>query len=206
MLLRTLLRTHFYCKTHRRPPSQNPSENPFPRTLPRTFSEPFSERCVAVRPLRRAPYSCGSKRSAKGGAACEGTTDMRGTGILRRARVQPASASEKDCEGPEAISIGQAPEFQETQGNFERYHSCQSISQARKRSTNPNFWIRISSVGMGVFHVKGWGPKRSVCPLKPREKKPFLWEIPRDVAGGGGQRVCVQNLAPNFKHEIVIFE
>ena len=57
-LLRTLLRTPFYCKTHRRPPSQNPSENPFPRTLPRTFSEPFSERCVAVRPLRRASYSC----------------------------------------------------------------------------------------------------------------------------------------------------
>ena len=55
-LLRTLLRTVFYCKTHRRPPSQNPSENPFPRTLPRTFSEPFSERCVAVRPVRRAPY------------------------------------------------------------------------------------------------------------------------------------------------------
>ena len=55
-LLRTLLRTLFYCKTHRRPPSQNPSENPFPRTLFRTFSEPFSERCVAVRPLRRAPY------------------------------------------------------------------------------------------------------------------------------------------------------
>ena len=55
-LLRTFLRTLFYCKTHRRPPSQNPSENPFPRTLPRTFSEPFSERCVAVRPLRRAPY------------------------------------------------------------------------------------------------------------------------------------------------------
>ena len=54
-LLRTLLRTLFCCKTHRRPPSQNPSENPFPRTLPRTFSEPFSERCVAVRPLRRAP-------------------------------------------------------------------------------------------------------------------------------------------------------
>ena len=54
-LLRTLLRTLFYCKTHRRPPSQNPSENPSPRTLPRTFSEPFLERCVAERPLRRAP-------------------------------------------------------------------------------------------------------------------------------------------------------
>ena len=55
LLLRTLLRTLFYCKTHSRPPSQNPFENPFPRTLPRTFSEPFLERCVAVRPLRRAP-------------------------------------------------------------------------------------------------------------------------------------------------------
>ena len=54
-LLRTLLKPLFYCKTHRRPPSQNLSENPFPRTLSRTFSEPFSERCVAVRPLRRAP-------------------------------------------------------------------------------------------------------------------------------------------------------
>ena len=57
-LLRTLLRTLFYCKTHSKTPSKNPSENPspepFPRTLPRTFSEPFSERCVAVRPLRRA--------------------------------------------------------------------------------------------------------------------------------------------------------
>ena len=58
-LLRTLLRTLFYCKTHSRPSSQNPSENPFPRTLPRTFSEPFLERCVAVRPLRRAPYFSG---------------------------------------------------------------------------------------------------------------------------------------------------
>ena len=60
-LLRTLLRTLSYCKTHSRPPSQNPSENPFPRTLPRTlpktFSEPFLECCVAVRPLRRAPYT-----------------------------------------------------------------------------------------------------------------------------------------------------
>ena len=27
---------------------------PFPRTLPKTFSEPFLERCVTVRPLRRA--------------------------------------------------------------------------------------------------------------------------------------------------------
>ena len=50
-LLRPLLRTLFHCKTHSKPPSQNPSP-----ALPRTFSEPFfAERCVAVRPLRRAP-------------------------------------------------------------------------------------------------------------------------------------------------------
>ena len=54
-LLKTLLRTHFYCKTHSRPPSQNPSENPSPEPFPRTFSEPLLERCVAIRPLRRAP-------------------------------------------------------------------------------------------------------------------------------------------------------
>ena len=64
-LLRTLLGTLFYCKTHSRPPSQNPSENPFPRTLPRTFSEPFLEGCVAIRPLRRAPKNS-LKRDSEG--------------------------------------------------------------------------------------------------------------------------------------------
>ena len=41
----------FYCKTHSRPTSENPSESPSPEPFP----EPFLERCVAVRPLRRAP-------------------------------------------------------------------------------------------------------------------------------------------------------
>ena len=57
-LQRTLLRTLFHCKTHSKPHSENPSPEPLQnllRTLPRTFSEPFLERCVAVRPLRRAP-------------------------------------------------------------------------------------------------------------------------------------------------------
>ena len=76
-LLRTLLRTLFYCKTHRRPPSQNPSENPFPRTLSRTFSEPFSERCVAVRPLRRAPYPS----PLRGGNSGNGLQDPDSTPI-----------------------------------------------------------------------------------------------------------------------------
>ena len=29
----------------------------------------------------------------------------------------------------------------------------------------------LSSGGVGVFHVKGWRPKSSVCPLKPKEPK-----------------------------------
>ena len=32
---------------------------------------------------------------------------------------------------------------------------------------------RTSSVGVGVFHVKGWGPKSSVCPSNPRKTKFF---------------------------------
>ena len=31
----------------------------------------------------------------------------------------------------------------------------------------PHFWVRISSGGVGVFHMQGWGPKSSVCPSKP---------------------------------------
>ena len=44
-------------------------------------------------------------------------------------------------------------------------------SQARKRSTNPNFWVQTSSSGVGVLRVKGRGPKSSVCPSKPREDR-----------------------------------
>ena len=48
---------------------------------------------------------------------------------------------------------------------------------------NPNFWVRISSAGVGVFHVKGgWGPKNSVCPSKPG-KPNFFGGISRDFAG-----------------------
>ena len=45
-----------------------------------------------------------------------------------------------------------------------------------KRSANSKFWVRISSGGVRVFHVKGWGPTSSEC---PRETKTF-W---RDVVG-----------------------
>ena len=56
--------------------------------------------------------------------------------------------------------------------------------QARKRNPNPNFLIRIFSSGVGVFHVKGWGPKSSVCPSKPGKIKLFGRDIPgfcRDI-------------------------
>ena len=39
---------------------------------------------------------------------------------------------------------------------------------------------------VGVFHVKGWRPKSSVCPSKPRQTKLFWWDIPefcRDILG-----------------------
>ena len=45
--------------------------------------------------------------------------------------------------------------------------------RARKRSPNPNVLVRISSSGVGVFRVKGRGPKSSVCPSKPRDTKLF---------------------------------
>ena len=70
------------------------------------------------------------------------------------------------------------------------YH--QSFAQpdfsARKKSTNPNFRVWIFSGGVGVFHVKGWGPKSSACPSKPG-KSNFFGGISRDFAGyPGGAR------------------
>ena len=58
--------------------------------------------------------------------------------------------------------------------------------QGRKRNPNPNCLVRISSGGVGVFHVKGWGPKSSVCPSKPRETKLFggtSRDFARDIPG-----------------------
>ena len=54
--------------------------------------------------------------------------------------------------------------------------------QAREKSTNPNFRVRIFSGGVGVFHVKGWGPKSSICPSKPG-KSNFFGGISQDFAG-----------------------
>ena len=48
--------------------------------------------------------------------------------------------------------------------------------------TNPNFWVRIFSGGVGVFHAKGWGKRSSVWTSK-LGKSNFFGGISRDFAG-----------------------
>ena len=67
--------------------------------------------------------------------------------------------------------------------------SLASKCQGRERNPNTNFLVRISSGGVVVFHMKGWGPKSSVCPSKQKNKKKqkikpnFLAGYPGIVAG-----------------------
>ena len=39
-----------------------------------------------------------------------------------------------------------------------------AIRSGKKEEHKPKLWVRISSGGVGVFHVKGWGLKSWVCP------------------------------------------
>ena len=84
------------------------------------------------------------------------------------------------------------------QNDVENVPPCCRKNQARKRNPNPNFLVRIFSGGVRVFHLKGWGPKSSVCPSKPG-KLNFFGGISRDFAGISRRRpkslrkkVCVQ--------------
>ena len=52
----------------------------------------------------------------------------------------------------------------------------------KKNEPKSNFLVQISSGGVGVFSVKGWGPRSSICPSKPRETK-HLGGISWDFAG-----------------------
>ena len=74
------------------------------------------------------------------------------------------------------------------------------MHQARKRNPNLNFLVRIFSGGVGVFHVKGWGPKSSVCPLKP-EKANFLAGFPGSLPGfpGGARKFEKKKFVFNFR-------
>ena len=75
--------------------------------------------------------------------------------------------------------------------------------QARRRNPTPNFLVPISSRGVGVFHVKGWGPKTSVCPSK-KGKPNLLAGYPgvcRDIPGVPQKlekQVCIKFLAPKI--------
>ena len=60
------------------------------------------------------------------------------------------------------------------------------ISSGKKKEPEPNFFGPDIFGGVGVFHVKGWGPKGSVCPSNARKTKLFggisqiFWrDIPR---------------------------
>ena len=90
------------------------------------------------------------------------------------------------CLWPTSVFTGSLPLF-----NPARKLLNTNIYQGRKRNPNLNFLVRIFSGGVGVFHVKGWGPKSSVCPSKPRETKLFWRGIPGFSPGypGGARKV-----------------
>ena len=90
-LLSTLLRNPFFTVKPIAGPLLRTLLRTLPQNLSRTFSEPFLERCVAVRPLRRAPQPPpGSFCNAPGGggrsqAVCGGE-------VLARRGVPPSGA------------------------------------------------------------------------------------------------------------------
>ena len=76
------------------------------------------------------------------------------------------------------------------------------IYQGRKRNPNPNFGVRISSGGVGVFHVKGWGPRSSVCPFEAQGNQTFWRDIPglcRDIPRVP-EKFEKKSLAPNLRY------
>ena len=52
-----------------------------------------------------------------------------------------------------------------------------------KRSTNSNFWVRISSGGVRVVHVKGYGAKKLGMSLETQGDQTFWWRVSRKIAG-----------------------
>ena len=60
----------------------------------------------------------------------------------------------------------------------------ETVVREEKGSQTQTFRSGISSGGVGLFHVKEWGPKSSVCPSKPRETKfcgGISWDFCRDI-------------------------
>ena len=66
--------------------------------------------------------------------------------------------------------------------------NCRGRFQERKKNPNPDFLVRISSGGVGVFHVKGVGAKKFGMSFdsKSRETKLFggiSRDFCRDIPG-----------------------
>ena len=89
--------------------------------------------------------------------------------------------------GPEKVPI--CPK----KARFARKDSSEGIYfKKEKGSQAQTFGSGYFRVGWGVFHVKGWGPKSSACPSKPRETKLFgrdrvFPEFCRDIPGVPGK-------------------
>ena len=54
-----------------------------------------------------------------------------------------------------------------------------SPTSGKKKEPKPNFLVWIFSGGVAVFHVKGWGPKSSVCSFETQGNQ-IIW---RDIPG-----------------------
>ena len=57
------------------------------------------------------------------------------------------------------------------------------LVREEKEAQTQTFGSGYLSGGMEVFRVKGWGPKSSVLPSKPRETNFFFCRISRDFTG-----------------------
>ena len=58
---------------------------------------------------------------------------------------------------------------------LEEQQACLQTSGKKKKNTNPNFWVRISSGGVGVFHMKVGGQKVLYVLRIRNPVKPNLW-------------------------------
>ena len=80
---------------------------------------------------------------------------------------------------------------------IEKFHSGSNAWKNRdipgvpEKFEKKKVWVWIFPGGVGAFHVKGWGPKSSVCPSKPGKSILFLRDIPGICRGypGGARKV-----------------
>ena len=85
-----------------------------------------------------------------------------------------------------------------------QFRCAQSMVQCSgmEKEHKPKLLSPIFSGGVRVFHVKGWGPKSSVCPLKPG-KSNFLGGISQDFAGISRRRPKSLNEQKKFVFNFV---